>query len=103
MSNCIVRENSPYMHISLGKQYITVKEQRFMRRFPLVRRFSILCSPQHTKADNGCLGRFCRGRTYMAAIRAGEEPYSRDPAISEWSNPAVYNGQSTVNAVARLK
>ena len=40
------------------------------------------------QADNGCLGRSCRGRTYMATIVAGEEPYSRDPAVSEWRNPA---------------
>ena len=40
------------------------------------------------QADNGCLGRSCRGRTYMATIVAGEEPYSRDPAVSEWRNPS---------------
>lgn len=28
----------------------------------------------NAKVDNGCLGRICRGRTYMAAIFIGEEP-----------------------------
>ncbi len=30
----------------------------------------------------------------MAAIVAGEEPYSRDPAVSEWRNPSRVSGIS---------
>ncbi len=36
----------------------------------------------------------------MAAILVGEEPYSIDPAVSEWGNPAVNNGQSIVKYFA---
>ncbi len=61
-----------------------------------------LCSLQRYKADNGCLGYSCRGRTYRAAIRVGEEPYSTDPAISESSNRAVKNGQRTIKIIERL-
>ena len=28
----------------------------------------------------------------MATIVAGEEPYSRDPAVSEWRNPSRVSG-----------
>ncbi len=41
-------------------------------------------------ADSGCLGASCRRRTYMVAIIAGKEPRSRDPAVSEWRNPASF-------------
>ena len=32
----------------------------------------------------------------MATIVVGEEPYSRDPAVSEWRNPSRSAGQSVV-------
>ena len=38
----------------------------------------------------------------MAAILVGEEPYSRDPTVSEWSNP-LRKEERIVKATARLR
>ena len=54
-----------------------------------------LCSPQQYKADNGCPGCSCRGRTHLAAILVGKEPKSCDPAVSEWSNPSRFYRDSS--------
>ena len=47
------------------------------------------------KANNGCLGLFCRGRTHEAAILVGKELLSCDPAVSEWGNPVSIISGST--------
>ena len=54
------------------------------------------------KADNGCLGHVCRGRTHKAAIFVGEEPYSSDPAVSEWRNPPAFSGECIVKTIRIL-
>ena len=45
-----------------------------------------------TKACGGCLGAWCRRRTWLAAISVGELLASCDPAISEWGNPSPGKG-----------
>ena len=39
----------------------------------------------------------------MAAIFVGEEPYSIDPAVSEWGNPPAFGGKPFIKATERLR